>query len=108
MAAQLLTEVLILALAGAALGLGVAAGASRVFRTLAQDLPRIDEIGLNWRIVLYSLCCAIATTLLCGVFPALRGTRRDLAGSLRRPAARRYRGAIRYSSCWWVRKWRLR
>ena len=81
-AAQLLTEVLILALAGAALGLGVAAGASRVFRTLAQDLPRIDEIGLNFRVVLYSLCCAIATTLLCGVFPALRGTRRDLAGSL--------------------------
>jgi putative ABC transport system permease protein len=81
-AAQLLTEVLILALAGAALGLVLAAGASGVFRALAQDLPRIDEIGLNSRVVLYSLGCAIATTLLCGVFPALRGTRRDLAGSL--------------------------
>src|ERR1035438_3031294 len=81
-AAQLLTEVLILSLAGAALGLLLAAGASGVFRALAKDLPRIDEMGLDWRIVLYSLACAMATTLLCGVFPAIRGTRRDLAGSL--------------------------
>jgi putative ABC transport system permease protein len=81
-AAQLLTEVLILALAGAALGLAVAAGASRVFRGLARDLPRIEEIGLNWKIVVYSLACAVAATLLCGIFPAIRGTRRNLAGSL--------------------------
>ena len=81
-AAQLLTEVLVLALAGASLGLVVAAGASRVFRALAKDLPRIEEIGLDGRIVLYTLACAILATLLCGVFPAIRGTRRNLAGSL--------------------------
>ncbi|HEV3201682.1 MAG TPA: ABC transporter permease, partial [Bryobacteraceae bacterium] len=81
-AAQLLTEVLVLALAGAALGLVVAAGASRVFRALARDLPRIEEIGLDGRIVLYTLACAIAATLLCGIFPAILGTRRNLAGSL--------------------------
>ncbi|SPE43197.1 conserved membrane hypothetical protein [Candidatus Sulfopaludibacter sp. SbA3] len=79
---QLLTEVLILALAGSAAGLVVAAGASAVFRSLAKDLPRIEEIGLDWRIVLYSLACAVAATLLCGLFPALHGARRDLAGSL--------------------------
>ena len=66
-AAQLLTEVLVLALAGAAVGLLVAAGTSRVFRALAKDLPRIEEIGLDWRIVLYSLACAVAATLLCGL-----------------------------------------
>jgi predicted permease len=81
-AAQLLTEVLVLAIAGSALGLFLAATAARVFRTLAKDLPRIDEIGLDWRIVLYSLVCAIAATLLCGVFPAIRGTRRNLASSM--------------------------
>ncbi len=81
-AAQLLTEVLVLSLAGAALGLAVAAGASRVFRALAKDLPRIEEIGLDGRIVLYTLASAIAVTLLCGLFPAIRGTRRNLAGSL--------------------------
>ena len=81
-AAQLLVEVLMLALAGAVLGLLVATGASAVFRTLARDLPRIDEISLNWKIVAYSLACAIATTLLCGIFPAIPGTRRNLADSL--------------------------
>jgi putative ABC transport system permease protein len=81
-AAQLLTEVLILALAGAALGLLLATSASGVFRALAKDLPRIDEIGLDLRVVFYSLACAIGTTLICGLYPAIRGTRRDLAGSL--------------------------
>ena len=53
-----------------------------MFRALAKDLPRIDEIGLNFRVVCYSLACAIGTTLICGLYPAIRGTRRDLAGSL--------------------------
>jgi putative ABC transport system permease protein len=81
-ALQFFTEVLVLAVAGSLLGLVVAAGASRVFRTLAKSLPRLDEIGLDWRIVLYSLVCAVAATLICGIVPAIRGTRRNLAGSM--------------------------
>jgi putative ABC transport system permease protein len=81
-AGQLLTEVLVLAVAGAALGLLLAAGASQVFRALAKDLPRIEEIGLNGSIVIYSLACAVVVTLLCGIFPAIRGTRRSLSVSL--------------------------
>jgi hypothetical protein len=48
-AAQLFTEILILAVAGALAGLMLAAGASYVFRALAKDLPRIEEIGLLGR-----------------------------------------------------------
>ena len=81
-AGQLLSEAFGLALAGAVLGLAVAGGASRVFRVLAGNLPRLDEIGLDWRIVLYSLACAVVATLLCALLPALRATRRDLSGSL--------------------------
>ena len=81
-AAQLLTDVFLLALAGAGLGLGLAAVAARVFRALAKDLPRIDEIGLDWRIIVYTLICAVAATLACGIVPAILGTRRSLAGSL--------------------------
>jgi putative ABC transport system permease protein len=81
-AAQLLTEVFLLAIAGAGVGLGLAAAAARVFHVLAKDLPRIDEIGLDWRIVVYSLICAVAATLACGLVPAILGTRRSLAGSL--------------------------
>ncbi len=79
---QLLTEVFVLALLGSLLGLGIAAAATRAFHLLANTLPRASEITLNPTIVLYSLLCALATTFLCGLFPALRGTRRDLAHSL--------------------------
>jgi putative ABC transport system permease protein len=81
-ATQLLTEVFLLALAGAGVGLGLAAVATRVFRVLAKDLPRVDEIGLDWRILVYSLICAVAATLACGLVPTVVGTRRGLAGSL--------------------------
>jgi putative ABC transport system permease protein len=79
---QLLTEVLVLAVAGAVFGLLVAAGASSVFRGLAKSLPRVEEIKLDWRIVVYSLTCAVGATLLCGLFPAVRGARKRLSGSL--------------------------
>jgi putative ABC transport system permease protein len=79
---QLLTEVLSLALLGSLAGLLVAAGAAHAFHLLAKTLPRAEEITLNWRVALYSLAAALATTLLCGLFPALRGTRRGLAHAL--------------------------
>ncbi len=44
-----------------------------------QQLPRAEEITLNWRIVAYSLACALTVTVLCGLIPAIRGTRRQLA-----------------------------
>jgi putative ABC transport system permease protein len=79
---QVLTEVLALALIGSLLGLTVAAGAAHAFHLLGKTLPRASEIGLNRTIVLYLLFCAVATTLLCGLLPAMRGTRRQLAHSL--------------------------
>lgn len=79
---QLLSEVLALAMAGSLVGLGVAAAATHGFHLLSREVPRAEEISLNWRIVVYSLACAVATTVLCGLLPALRGTRKQLAHSL--------------------------
>ncbi|MGD0733913.1 MAG: ABC transporter permease [Terracidiphilus sp.] len=79
---QLLSEVFVLALLGSLLGLAVAAGAAQGFHLLAKTLPRAEEIALNWRVALYSLLSAVITTFLCGLFPAMRGSRRGLAGSL--------------------------
>ncbi len=79
---QLLTEVLVLVLLGSLLGLIVAAGAVDAFRLLANTLPRASEIGINWTILLYLLLCVVVTTLLCGLLPAIRSTRRQLAHSL--------------------------
>jgi putative ABC transport system permease protein len=80
--AQLLSEVLVLAFAGSLLGLAVAALAAHGLQLLSRELPRAEEITLNWRVALYSLMCAAATTVLCGLVPALRGTKRQLAHSL--------------------------
>jgi putative ABC transport system permease protein len=79
--AQLLTETFVLALIGTLVGLIVAGLSAQVFRLLAKDLPRVQEIGLNWRIVGYSLFCALSVTFLCGLLPAWRATS-GLAGSL--------------------------
>ncbi len=57
---QLLTESLVLALIGSAVGLGVAGAASKVFRSMAKALPRVNEITLDWRILLYGLGCGVA------------------------------------------------
>lgn len=79
---QLLSEVFALALAGAMLGFALAAAASHIFLILSKDLPRAGEISLNWRVLGYSLFCSMAVTILCGLIPALRSTRRGLAASL--------------------------
>ncbi len=79
---QLLAEVFALAVLGALFGLLVAAGTLHGLRLLAVGLPRGEEIALNWRVLLYTLACAMATTLVCGLYPALRGTRRELARSM--------------------------
>lgn len=79
---QLMTECFVLAIAGSLLGLVVASSVSSVFRALAADLPRINEISLDWSIALYSLACAVATTFLCGLYPALRGTQNNVSGAM--------------------------
>src|SRR5262249_52409821 len=50
--------------------------------TLGATLPRSDEIVLDLRILLYTFTCAIAATILCGIIPAIRGSRRDTRSSL--------------------------
>ena len=79
---DLIAEAFLLSAAGAAAGLVIAAAAMRAFRMLAIGLPRMDEIRLDGRLLLYTLACAIATTVLSGLIPALRGSRHNLQTSL--------------------------
>lgn len=65
----------------------VATTAAALARSYTKGLPRLSEIALDWRIVLYTLVCAILSTVLFGLVPALqathRGTARSLAGHAR-------------------------
>ena len=76
--AQRMTEAFVLSLAGGALGLVLAASVARVFSTLAANVPRIQEMHLDWRLVGYTLACSVAVTVLCGLLPAFTATRGDM------------------------------
>ena len=74
-AVQMLTEAGLLALAGGACGLVLATAASAGFRLAAGDLPRVDEIRLDMRILLYALSVTMTVALACGLVPAIRSSR---------------------------------
>ena len=81
---QLLTEGLVLSAAGAAAGLAVAWGAVRLLRTMGpQDLPRLDELALDGRVLAVTALIAVATGLGFALLPALRLTGRESHEELR-------------------------
>jgi predicted permease len=74
-AIQLLVETLMLSIAGAGVGLVMAGAAVVGLRSAAATLPRIDEIAIDWQVVLYTLAVAVIVSALCGLLPALRAGR---------------------------------
>jgi predicted permease len=80
-AAQWLAEAAVLATAGAALGLFVAAAIAAGLRALGGNVPRLDEIALDGRMVLYTLGAVAVVTLLCGLLPAVRAARAGLVAN---------------------------
>jgi putative ABC transport system permease protein len=70
---QLFTEGVVLSGLGAALGLVVAWAASQVLVAAApSSVPRMDEVSLDWRVVLYTGIAMTVTALFVGALPALR------------------------------------
>jgi len=83
LARQLLTESLVLAAVGGALGVLVAALALRLFPDVrGLYLPRETEIGLDLRVLGFTLASSLLAGLLAGLLPALRVIRIDLRGLL--------------------------
>lgn len=82
--ARVLGESLVLALAGGLLGLPLAIGLLKVVVTLAPpDLPRLDGIGIDVPLLLFTGGLSVATAILFGSLPAARGSRADLSDDLR-------------------------
>lgn len=81
---QLLTESLVLALAGGVLGLGIAYALFRTLKWLAPaGLPRLDAITLDWRTLAFTLIAALVTGLVFGLVPAWRLSAVDLHSALK-------------------------
>jgi predicted permease len=81
---QLLTESILLAAAGGALGLLFAAwGTKAALAIVPEALPRTDEIGLDGRVLLFTLAISILVGITFGVVPALKTSQPDLHESLK-------------------------
>jgi putative ABC transport system permease protein len=80
---QLLTESVMLALAGGLLGLGIARWGVKSLVALFPDLPRASEIGVDGTVMAFTLAVSVATGLLFGLAPALQTSATHLQETLR-------------------------
>jgi putative ABC transport system permease protein len=97
---QVLTESLFLSLMGGALGALLCLAAVRVLaRMNPGDIPRFDEISIDWRVLLFALLISVITGIVFGAFPALASARANIVDLLREGGGRGIAGAsarVRY------------
>ena len=82
---QLLTESVLLAMAGAIVGTALAYGALRVILTLVppNTIPDESEVAVNLPVLMFTLVVSAATSVIFGLAPALHTCARDLTNPLR-------------------------
>jgi predicted permease len=81
---QLLTESVLLGLAGGALGLLVAAwGTQAALKILPDTLPRAQEVGVDGRVLIFTLLASLIAGVLFGLAPALKISRPNLQETLK-------------------------
>ncbi|MGC1186495.1 MAG: ABC transporter permease [Candidatus Acidiferrales bacterium] len=90
---QLLTESLLLSLAGGALGLAIGYFGVRALLAINPGgIPRVGEQGagvtLDWRVLAFTFAAAIVTGILFGLVPALTASHSDLNSTLRESGTR--------------------
>ena len=81
---QLLTESILLALAGGAVGLVVARASLWVVRTMNPgNIPRLEEVGINGAVLAFTFGISLVTGILFGLAPAWRAIKLDPNSSLK-------------------------
>jgi putative ABC transport system permease protein len=86
---QILTESVLLALVGGALGLIWShSGIRLIMAFLADKLPHSIDVGLDGKVLAFTAAISVATGILAGVLPALRLTRTNISQSLKQGLGR--------------------
>jgi predicted permease len=90
---QLLTESVMLSLAGGIVGLAAGyAGIRAILSVSPGNIPRIGlqgaNVGLDWRVLGFTLGLSIVTGILFGLVPALQSSRADLNSALKESSSR--------------------
>jgi putative ABC transport system permease protein len=81
---QLLTESLVLAVAGGALGILLATWIVKLFvASRPVTIPRIDMVGVDGRVMAFAAALSILTGIVFGLVPALRASSPDLLSALK-------------------------
>lgn len=81
---QLLTESILLGLIGGSLGLLLAKfGTRAAVAVVPRTLPRAEEIGLNWHVLLFTLGVSLAAGVIFGLAPAWKAWRANIGGTLK-------------------------
>jgi predicted permease len=81
---QLLTESMLLALVGGAIGLLIGNfGIDLLLQASFTEYPPIWKVGIDWHVLVFSAGLSVVTAIVFGLFPALQGTRLDLNSVLK-------------------------
>lgn len=81
---QLLTESIIIALIGGTLGVALTAiGLKTTVLFFGDRLPRVDELVVDYRVLLIAAAATLATAIACGLWPSLRSSTQSGLESLR-------------------------
>ena len=94
---QLLTESLLISLCGGALGIFICLLSVRWMDVLGtKSIPRLQDVGIDGRVLLFTLLLSVFSGILFGLVPALRVSRQDLNSTLKDAS----RGSAGTSSVW--------
>ncbi len=81
---QLLTEAMVVSLLGGALGIVLSIGGIRGFVSIMPAwFPRVDEIGLDSRVLLFAVFVSMLTGVLFGMAPSLQSSRPNMTAALK-------------------------
>jgi predicted permease len=84
MVRQMLTESMLLSLIGGAAGIATAAGAlGFILRFVPPNVPRLNEVRIDWVVLAFALLISVLTGLVFGVAPALHSVKGALSSSIR-------------------------